>query len=254
MKQEMWSLRGGDGQEEGAPECLAMKKAAPSLRGISPDACVSMSSFTFNTGRSPPRSLQGGNWSLVCRTTLWLPDRRTDWEASYGLSSKVGKAKSRVCLEDWWIRKCGQRWLTLWCLSPNVWCWRRFLRVPWTTRRSNQSFLKEINPEYSLEGWMLKLKLQCFGHLMWRADSLEKTLMLGNIEGKRRRGWQRVRWLDSITNSMDMNLSKLPEIVKDGKDLHAAVYEVIKHQTRVSDWTTTNLSSQENQLGCLLQV
>ena len=109
-----------------------------------------------------------------------------------------------------------------------LWCWRRLLRVPWTARRSNQSILKEINPEYSLEGLMLKLKLQYSGHLMRRADSLEKTLMLGKIEGKERRGLQRMRWLDNIPDSMDMNLSKLWEIVKDREVRHTAVHGITK--------------------------
>ena len=119
------------------------------------------------------------------------------------------------------------------------WCWRRLLRVPWPARRLNQSILKEINPEYSLEGLMLKLKLQCFGHLMQRADSLEKTLMLGKIEVRRRRGWQRTRWLDGITDSTDMNLSKLLERVKDREAWHGLVHWVANSRTQLSHWTTT---------------
>ena len=115
-----------------------------------------------------------------------------------------------------------------------LWCWRRLLRVPWPARRSNQSILKEINPEYSLEGLMLKLKFQYFGHLMQRADSLEKTLMLGKTEGKRR-GQQRMRWLDSITDSMDMNLGELQEMVRDWEAWHAAVHVVKKSWTWLSD-------------------
>ena len=118
------------------------------------------------------------------------------------------------------------------------------LRVPWTARRSKQSILKQINPEYALEGLMLKLKLQYFGHLMWRTDSLEKILMLGKIEGKRRKGQQRKRWLDSITDSMDMNLGELQKMVRDREAWCAVVYRVTKSWTWLSNWTTANIESE----------
>ena len=167
--------------------------------------------------------------------------------------TKVHIVKAKVFLivmygcESWTMTKAeGQR-----INAFKLWCRRRLLRVPWAAN-SNQSILKEINPEYSVEGLMLKLKLQYLSHLMQRADSLEKTLLPVKIEGKRRRGWQRIRWLESITNSMYMNLNKLREIVKDREAWHAAVHVVTKNQTGLRDWSTKSYQAEQAQVAFIV--
>ena len=151
--------------------------------------------------------------------------------------------------QSWTIKKAEHRRIN----AFELWCWRRFLRVPWIARRSNQSILKKINPEYSMGGLMLKLKLRYFGYLMWRTDSLEKMLILGKIEGGRRKGWQRMRWLGGVTDMMDMSLSRLWELVMVRETWRAAVHGVARSRTRLSNWTELKPVSMKLKDTCSLE-